>query len=349
MVMPLYRYSRDEILPVTRTTMAAESIRERDDLQRLLVKRIEVIDDGLLVIAEEYSLFQDSRRRVDILAIDRSGNLVVIELKRTDDGGHMELQALRYAAMVSTITLDHLVDVYAEAQALSDTEARESILGWIDETVEELPNHVRIVLVSADFSTEITSTVLWLNENYSTDISCFRIVAYRLDSDVLLDLQQIIPLPEAKDFQIQQRQKGAAATAGRTAGRDFTQYNISVGSAVLSNLSKQAAIKLAIKKLYQSGIALERIQSATYSNRWMAVHPAEGESLVEAFKREYPNVSPSHRWFDLEIRDAQGAWVIPRFGGRDTELLLESLAAIAAPLVEFEWNRALSTVVPDLT
>jgi RecB family endonuclease NucS len=32
---------------------------------------------------------QDSKRRVDLLALDRSGALVVIELKRTEDGGHL--------------------------------------------------------------------------------------------------------------------------------------------------------------------------------------------------------------------------------------------------------------------
>jgi len=31
---------------------------------------------------------------------------VAIELKRTEDGGHMELQSTRYAAMVSTMTFD---------------------------------------------------------------------------------------------------------------------------------------------------------------------------------------------------------------------------------------------------
>jgi RecB family endonuclease NucS len=44
------------------------------------------------VIAEEYGLSEDSRRRIDLLALDRSGTLVVIELKRTDDGGDMELR-----------------------------------------------------------------------------------------------------------------------------------------------------------------------------------------------------------------------------------------------------------------
>ena len=39
----------------------------------------------------------------------------MIELKRTDDGGHMELQALRYAAMVSTMTFRQAVEAYRDS------------------------------------------------------------------------------------------------------------------------------------------------------------------------------------------------------------------------------------------
>jgi hypothetical protein len=342
--MPLYRYSPSDIAPVPRTTLAKESIREREDLQRLLMTRIEIIGDDLLVIAEEYSLFQDSRRRVDMLAIDRAGNLVVIELKRTDDGGHMELQALRYAAMVSTITLDHLAEVYADTQAITPAGARERIVDWIDDAIDELPNHVRIVLVSADFNAEITSTVLWLNENYGTDISCFRIVAYRLQTEVLLDVQQIIPLPEAKSFQIHQRQKGAAAaaTASRTAGRDFTSYNIELGDEHREGLSKQSAIKLAIQWLYAAGVPLETIRDASRPKRWSPVHPEPGEQILDAFVRERPGVSPSHRWFDLGIVEDSTAWVIPRFGGEETEEILTALVDAAHP-TSFSWSRTQST------
>jgi len=301
--------------------------------------RINIIGDDLLVIAQEYSLFQDSRRRVDMLAIDRAGNLVVIELKRTEDGGHMELQALRYAAMVSTITLDHLADVYADAQGFSTADARDAIVEWIGEAIEELPNHVRIVLVSADFSTEISSTVLWLNENYGTDISCFRIVTYLLEEEVLLDVQQIIPLPEAKDFQIHQRQKGVAATASRaTSGRDFTQYSIRIDKVVLEPLSKQQAVKLAIRNLHAAGVSTEAIRSATRANQWRPVRCLDGESVVDGFAREYPGVSPSHRWFDLDVREDGVDWVIPRFGGKETEELLSALESAAEPTVTFSWT-----------
>ena len=39
-----------------------------------------------LVIADEFSDWEDSRRRIDLLAIDRNANLVVIELKRDEVG-----------------------------------------------------------------------------------------------------------------------------------------------------------------------------------------------------------------------------------------------------------------------
>ena len=94
------------------TTFADISISERGDLQRLLKKQIEIISPGTLIFAEEFSDWEDSRRRIDLLGIDKLANLVVIELKRTEDGGHMELQAIRYAAMVSTLSFDRVVQIF---------------------------------------------------------------------------------------------------------------------------------------------------------------------------------------------------------------------------------------------
>ena len=42
--------------------------------------------------ADEFKEWEDSKRRIDILALDKETNLVVIELKLTEDDGHMELQ-----------------------------------------------------------------------------------------------------------------------------------------------------------------------------------------------------------------------------------------------------------------
>jgi hypothetical protein len=143
-----------ELVVVPSSTFADEKVLERTDLQHLLRARIDAIADDLLIVAEEFGAFADTKRRIDLLGIDRAGQLVVFELKRTLDGGHLELQALRYAAMISTMTFDDLVGHYenhlAAVEPEAADEARARLADWLDDgdsTV--ISRHVRIVLVSA--------------------------------------------------------------------------------------------------------------------------------------------------------------------------------------------------------
>jgi len=89
--VPLYEMTPTTFRPVPEATFAAMGIGERSDIQRLLRTQIDVLDDDLYVLTEEFGEWEDSKRRIDVLAIDSEANLVVVELKRTHDGGHMEL------------------------------------------------------------------------------------------------------------------------------------------------------------------------------------------------------------------------------------------------------------------
>ncbi len=207
--MSLYRVTHDKLESVARTTFAAESLLERKDLQRLLRLDIAPIGDDLMVIAEEYSEWEDSNRRIDLLCLSKGAGLVVVEIKRTEDGGHMELQAIRYAAMVSSMTLDKVIQVYAGIHGGDQQLARNEVLEFLQlgsEDEAELTGEVRIVLVSADFSTELTTAVLWLNL-HELDITCIRLRPYRMGNDVLIDATQIIPLPEAADYEVKMREQ----------------------------------------------------------------------------------------------------------------------------------------------
>lgn len=186
-------------------------LKERQDLQRLLRERIDVLLADTMVITEEFWEWEDARRRIDLLALDKDANLVVIELKRTDDGGHMELQAIRYAAMVSTMTFEQVVQAHNkllgyQGKAREAKEAILNFLGWDEADEERFAQLVRIVLVAPEFSKEITSAVLWLNQQ-GLDIQCIRMKPYALEDRVLIDVQQIIPIPEAEDYQVQVREK----------------------------------------------------------------------------------------------------------------------------------------------
>ena len=199
--MSIFELEQDRIVQLPETSFSAEGVKERQDLQRILRSRIEVLDPDLLIIAEEYGDWEESRRRIDLLVLDRDAKLVVIELKRTDDGGHMELQALRYAAMVSTMTFTQAVEAYRgvltrEGKDADPEQGILDFLAWDDVDEERFASDVRLLLVAQDFSRELTTAVMWLSER-DLDIRCIRIRPYRLGDRLLLDVQQIIPLPEA--------------------------------------------------------------------------------------------------------------------------------------------------------
>ncbi len=81
----------------------------------------------------------------------------------------MELQAIRYAAMVSALTLERTVEVYGKCLASRGEEADPMArilehLGLDSPDDAEVAENVRVNLVSAGFSKEITTSVLWLND-----------------------------------------------------------------------------------------------------------------------------------------------------------------------------------------
>jgi hypothetical protein len=166
--MAIYEMTAEFIRKIEATSFSTAGIRERADLQRLLRTQIEVIAPDLLIISEEFGDWEESKRRIDLLAIDKNANLVVIELKRSVDGGHMDLQAIRYAAMVSAMTFERVVELYADhlRRMGKEADARAEILeflGWGEGNEEMFGQDVRIILVSAEFSKELTTAVIWLN------------------------------------------------------------------------------------------------------------------------------------------------------------------------------------------
>jgi hypothetical protein len=223
--MPLYEMTPNDFRPLVKASFADLRIMERADLQRLLRKQIGVLGDDLYILAEEFGDWEDSRRRIDLLAIDQTANLVVIELKRTSDGGHMELQAIRYASMVSTMTFDRAVQIHAGFLASigePEEQAQDrmlSFLGWEQPDEETFAADVRILLVSEDFGKEITTAVLWLRDR-DIDIRCVRIIPYDDGNRRLVDVHQIIPLPEANDYQVQLREKDQVGRRNRTERSD---------------------------------------------------------------------------------------------------------------------------------
>jgi hypothetical protein len=344
--MTLFEVTADALQAIPPTDFATEQIWERRDLQRLLRDNIAAVDESLLVVAEEFGDFEGSNRRIDLLCIDRDARVVVVELKRTYDGGHMDLQALRYAAMVSSLTFDQVVDAFERhlAHVMPDRQGdgREILADWLDDTdADELSGDVRIVLVSAGFGVEITTTVLWLTTAYDLDITCIRLVPHRVGGRILLDVTQLIPLPEAEEFTIRLRRRERAARAA-SSGRDWTQYVISTPQGESKPLRKRWAILELVQGLHKAGVPMVAIADVVPGARIIsAPGTLIGADLISQFSQKYKSFGNNiHKWFtDHPIHHDDVTWLVSNAWGRQTAPTLDRLLELA-PSQGFRYREA---------
>ena len=295
--MPIYRIKDNNILTVEKTTFAQEGILEKQGLQNMLKNRIEIVAPDTLIVAEEFSYWENSHRRIDLLGIDKNANLVVIELKRSEDGGHMELQALRYASMVSTLTFDKLATIYEDYLTKNDIsrDAVESLLeflGWEEPEDNQFAQEVRIVLVSAEFSKELTTSVMWLND-FGLDIRCVRISPYRNGNETLLDVHTLIPIPEAADYQVQIREKKQKERAARTSAKDFTKFDVFVnGQKIHQAQNKRRMMFHVISYILKNGGTPEKVAEAVPWKRKTLFKVSEGKLNTEQVREEIMKNDP---------------------------------------------------------
>ena len=64
---------------------------ERGDLQEWLAGTPEALGEELLIIQKEFDGFADTRERLDLLALDKDGKLVIIENKLDDSKSRRRL------------------------------------------------------------------------------------------------------------------------------------------------------------------------------------------------------------------------------------------------------------------
>ena len=223
--------------PVQKVSFGELKLLERRHLQEWLAKHPNAltndsVDDELLIIQKEFSGFTDTNERLDLLALDKRGNLVIIENKLDDSGRDVVWQALKYAGYCSSLSKAQIVSIYQDfinkqqdepkknaAEALADFLERDSL----DEVVLNTAQSQRVILVAAKFRKEVTNTALWLM-GFGLRVQCFCITPYKMQNDVLLDIRQIIPPPEAEEYMISISEKEREEQT--SAGENIKRYSI---------------------------------------------------------------------------------------------------------------------------
>ena len=102
----------NSIQPLEQKSFSSLGFRERENLQEWIAKQPDVLGEDLLIIQKEFRGFDETQERLDLLALDKQGALVVIENKLDDSGKDVTWQALKYASYCSRLSKSNIAKIY---------------------------------------------------------------------------------------------------------------------------------------------------------------------------------------------------------------------------------------------
>jgi len=110
----LINKTENNIQKIEEKTFCDLEFKEREHLQEWIAKSPNALGEELLIRQKEFDGFFDTSERLDLLALDKQGNLVIIENKLDDSGKNVTWQALKYAAYCSTLSKNQIKDIYQQ-------------------------------------------------------------------------------------------------------------------------------------------------------------------------------------------------------------------------------------------
>ena len=206
--MYLINKEENEIAKLESCSFTELGFREREHLQEWIAKQSDIFGEDILIIQKEFDGFSDTRERLDLLALDKDGNLIIIENKLDDSGKDVIWQALKYASYCSSLSKAQICSIYQDYlnRYCGGGDAKELLSEFYDnreyeELVLNQGNNQRLIFVAAKFRKEVTSTALWLM-SHQLRIQCFKVAPNRLGEQLFLNVEQILPVKETEELMV---------------------------------------------------------------------------------------------------------------------------------------------------
>ena len=152
-------------------------------LQEIIAADLSIIDPSLMMVGREVATPLGSR--VDVLAIDADGNLVVIELKRGRTPREVVAQTLDYGSWIRNMTSEEIANTFIDYQLRFFGEATpKGIDKAFQERFKAIPEELnashRLVIVAGELDSSTERIVSYLREEYGVDIN---VVLFRAFQD----------------------------------------------------------------------------------------------------------------------------------------------------------------------
>jgi len=202
--MALWKVDGNKAKPVDATSFKDQDILETK-VEDWVASNPEILGEPLLVIGRQV-VIHELNDRIDLLALDRQGNVVVIEVKREDISAPVDIQGLRYASYVAgwkTADLERVATNYLgeDADEFSLLAQFSSFADWEGADVDvPINDDQRVIIVGQRVKNRLGSVALWLREK-GVDIKLVELRPFLDGTELYLEPMIIIPPPSTDKWE----------------------------------------------------------------------------------------------------------------------------------------------------
>jgi len=150
------------------TSLEREGRKEYYDLEPWLASNPEIIGTDILIIGKQVA---SKSGRIDLLGIDKSGNLIIIELKRGKLPREVLAQAIDYASDVAEWTIEKLSEICSENIGKTLEECISESFPEVDVQNLNINNTQRIILIGFELESSLERMIEWLSANFNVNIN----------------------------------------------------------------------------------------------------------------------------------------------------------------------------------
>ncbi len=190
-------------LELIETTMVETGRKEVEDLEKWIQSNPLILGQDILIIGEQVSAKSGT---IDFLGIDKSGNLIIIELKRDKLPREVLSQTIDYASDVASWDVDKISEICTKYTGSGLEEYLSEKFEDIDLEDLLINKTQRILLVGFSIEESLQRMIEWLSNNYGVSINAVILKYIRTKNGEELIARTVIIPEEIEKERIRKRQ-----------------------------------------------------------------------------------------------------------------------------------------------
>ena len=183
--MAIHSIDKDgKITPYKKMPVSKEA-----EIEDFIEKNPEILEKDLIIIARQKET--SDGKIVDLMGLDKSGNVVIIELKKDNVARKVISQILDYAVWAEDLKYEELNSIFKDGPSTEYSTLNEKFQDWTNEIETEFNQNQKLYVIGEEIDPRTEKLARYLRQK-GIDIYCIEINFHELDGHRVVDKREIV-------------------------------------------------------------------------------------------------------------------------------------------------------------